>query len=41
MNELLQNNISWEAETTRIEKDSRIAWKSIDGDLKTSRLISK
>jgi uncharacterized membrane protein len=38
----LNTTFEWEAETTRMEKDSRIAWKSIEGegDLKTSGQVT-
>ncbi len=36
----LNTNFEWEAETTRMEQDSRIAWRSIDGDLKTSGQVT-
>lgn len=36
----LNATFEWEAKTTRIDKDSRIAWKSIDGDLKTSGQVT-
>ena len=36
----LNTTLEWEAKTTRLEKDKRIAWKSIEGDLKTSGQVT-
>jgi uncharacterized membrane protein len=36
----LDTTFEWEAETTRMEEDNRIAWKSIEGDLKTSGQVT-
>ena len=36
----LNTTFEWEAKTTRMEKDTRIAWKSIEGDLKTSGQVT-
>jgi uncharacterized membrane protein len=33
-------NYQWTAEITRFDQDRRIAWKTIDGDLKTSGQIT-
>ena len=32
--------IEWDAETTRLEKNRRIAWNSLDGDIKTSGQVT-
>lgn len=32
--------IEWDAETTRLEKNKRIAWNSVDGDIKTSGQVT-
>lgn len=32
--------IEWDAETTRLEKNKRIAWNSLDGDIKTSGQVT-
>jgi uncharacterized membrane protein len=32
--------IEWNAETTRLEKHKRIAWNSLDGDIKTSGQVT-
>lgn len=32
--------IEWDAETTRFEKNKRIAWNSIEGDIKTSGQVT-
>ncbi|MFN2137142.1 MAG: SRPBCC family protein [Candidatus Promineifilaceae bacterium] len=36
----LNTSFEWDAETTRLEKNSRIAWRSIEGDLKTSGQVT-
>lgn len=36
----LDIKFEWDAKTTRMEENSRIAWKSIDGDLKTSGQVT-
>lgn len=33
-------NIEWDAETTTLEKDKRIAWNSTEGDVKTSGQVT-
>lgn len=40
MNGPLNTTFGWDAKTTRMEKDSRIAWKSIAGDLRTSGQVT-
>lgn len=32
--------IEWDAETTRMEKNKRIAWNSLEGDVKTSGQVT-
>lgn len=32
--------IEWDAETTRLDKNKRIAWNSLDGDIKTSGQVT-
>lgn len=32
--------IEWDAKTTRLEKNKRIAWNSLDGDIKTSGQVT-
>ncbi len=32
--------IEWDAETTRLEQNKRIAWNSLDGDIKTSGQVT-
>jgi uncharacterized membrane protein len=36
----LGKNLEWDAETTRFEENTRIAWKSTGGDLKTSGQVT-
>lgn len=36
----LNTTFEWDAETTRMEPNSRIAWQSIDGNLKTSGQVT-
>ncbi len=36
----LHSRLEWDAETTRLEENKRIAWSSTDGDIKTSGQVS-
>lgn len=36
----LNTQIEWDAETTRLDEDKRIAWSSITGDIKTSGQVT-
>lgn len=36
----LKTTLQWDAETTRMEKNQRIAWKSVSGDLQTSGQVT-
>ncbi|MEZ4864886.1 MAG: SRPBCC family protein [Caldilineaceae bacterium] len=36
----LSTTLEWDAETTRLEENKRIAWSSTDGDLKTSGQVT-
>ena len=36
----LHSRLEWNAETTRLDENSRIAWSSIDGDIKTSGQVT-
>lgn len=36
----LGTSIEWDAETTRLEENKRIAWNSISGDIKTSGQVT-
>ena len=36
----LHTRLEWDAETTRLEENKRIAWSSINGDLKTSGQVT-
>lgn len=36
----LGKDISWTTETTRDEQDRRIAWRTLDGDIKTSGQVT-
>ncbi|MGD2050253.1 MAG: SRPBCC family protein [Chloroflexota bacterium] len=36
----LDTTFEWEAKTTRMEENSRIAWKSVEGNMKTSGQVT-
>jgi uncharacterized membrane protein len=36
----LGKNLEWDAKTTMVERNKRIAWSSVDGDLKTSGQVT-
>jgi uncharacterized membrane protein len=36
----LNSRIEWDAETTRLEENKRVAWSSTDGDIKTSGQVT-
>lgn len=36
----LHSHLEWDAETTRLDENSRIAWSSTDGDIKTSGQVT-